>query len=286
MGRNFTQYTKRELNQRLKNKEFEPATFWNTWYNSGYSSYHQDRLADENRSDQVRLGLSKGCVFSKTSPNGNDVNQPQFHHLWRKKYLTGKYSGKKLKYWDTPWGLEDHRMYFDCDFKRLHKRLKNYVHNKSSNPHACMPIVIENLVYITSVEYFENVISNGIPCVPVKGSSNEVWIVTKAKHMPHMGTFGNGASDVKVFKCEGYRAIWSNCFNEYELHPALESGGAVSTWGRNLRTFWVSRIGDEPIPLATYSSEQDEKFDHKTVVAPCLRRGAKAIADAMSTLRD
>ena len=108
-----------------------------------------------------------------------------------------------------------------------------------------------------------------------------------------MGTFGNGASDVKVFKCEGYRAIWSNTFNEYVVHPALESGvkdekGALmkSTWGRNLKTFWVSRIGDEPIPLATYSSEQDEKFDYKTVVAPCLRRGAKAIAETLATLRD
>ena len=201
------------------------------------------------------------------------------------------YNGEKLRYWDTPWGLEDHSFYDRDSFKKLQQKLKDYVWNKSSSPHACMPIVLEDLVFISNEEYFKNVVSNGIPCVPVKGSATEVWIVTKAKYMPHMGTFGNGASDVRVFKCEGYRAIWSNRFNAYDLHPIAPEHRNFAKADkeidrRNLRTFWVSRIGDEPLPLATYSSEQDEKFDHKTVVAPCLRRGAKAIADAMATLRD
>ena len=148
MGRNFTQYTKRELNKRLKNKEFEPVTFWSTWYNSGYSSYQQDRLADESRSVEVAKGLDKGCVFSKTSPYGNDVNQPQFSHIYNKKNLKGMYNGEKLRYWDTPWGLEDHSFYDRDSFKKLQQKLKDYKWKRRT----FVPIVLEDLVFIANEE--------------------------------------------------------------------------------------------------------------------------------------
>ena len=277
---------RKNINTLLQEKRFDEPLLWHAWTHCGYSDYHQRRLGDKKRSMGIERVLRKGSVYSKTSPYGHEVDQDQFQYTYACRDPMGNYADEHLDFWDTPIGFVTKDQFTfasgqldDVEYKILQQKIKDYRFKKASE-NACQPMVFGQLVFLTSPDYLETVVSNGIQCVPLKRSGDEVWIVTKAKHMPHMGTFGNGASDVNVFQCEGYKALWNGNKSEYHVTPSVD--------GRhpNKHTFWVSRIGDEPIPLATYASEQDEDFSHKTVVAPCLRKGAKAIAEAISTLRD